>query len=242
MTIRDVGGDEHYGTIAWGSMALSAANAFSAAQLPDIAEPTLIVDLKTKGKVEIQVDNILVWDIANWLLHTGNTPQLAGLEDGRLGNECGVTKDNTLGATDFPAADTIGDGTQPGGNGTIQTGNATGTARLIGETAPRFEMRAEFHQSVNEENAAGEINLPFSKNAPKIMPLYTPYNQDGVWVYNLLTAAHYWFWGQSSDYGTTVATYTFGGRVKKVSIDVDELLFDREVLFSLVDALAFQGN
>ncbi len=241
MGIKDVGGDEHYGTIGFGGMGLSAADTFSIAQLPVLAEPTLIVDLKTGRKVNIEVEEILVWDIAEWLAFQVNNPTLAGLENAVLEVNGGITKDNTASSTDFPVADSSVEGTQPGGNGTAQVGNITGTARMIGETAPRFEARFEWINEANEENAAGEINHSLAKLPKRTIPNYSPYNQDGVWVYNLMTAAHYWFWANSTNF-TGTATFRLGARVKKVAVGVDELLFDREVLFSLVDALAFQSG
>lgn len=241
LNVKDVGGDEHYGNIGFGSLQMSAADAFSIAKLPALAEPTLIVDLKTGAKVQIDVKEILVWDLAEWFAMMHATPTLTGLEDLHTHSFSGITKDNTAGSTDFPTSDLAAQGTQPGGRGTVQVGDVAGLIQMIGETAPRFEARFEFTSIIVEENAAGEIVGLDVRIPVAAIPNYFPYEQDGVWVHHLLTAAHYWYWMDTSNW-TATGVSSLGGRVKKVAIDVGELLFDREVLFSLVDALAFQSS
>lgn len=244
LTVRMIGNDEHYGQIGLGSMTMSAANAFSSAPLPGIIEPDLIIKTGTGKRrvLDIDIDDVLVWDCRRWDVRVGTGIDLAGGESTLQQLEGGITKDNTSRTDDGPTADSVAEGTNPSGRGASVTGTAgLGTTVMNGEDVPRFEQYWDFGLFGNEENAAGEINNGAFSTKPKNSNLnYSPYQVDGITVHKLLTAAHYWLWGDSAAM-TAAITFHLGADVRRMSINVEELMFDREVLLSILDALVLSN-
>lgn len=237
MTIRMIGHDEHYGRIGMGGVTQSAANAFSSAPLPAIIEPDLIISTgKDRSKLNIKIDDVLVWDCRRWDATTDGRPDTSGGENGIHELFAGITHDNVadLTAGGGPTAFTVAEGVFPGGQAASVTGSAgLGTTIMAGDEVPRFEANFEFMAFANEENAVGEINQKYTKEATF---KYEQYDVEGIAVHKLLTAAHYWFWVESTLLASAAAVQ-LGADVRRMSVDVQELMFDREVLLSILDAL-----
>lgn len=240
MTTRSITGDEHYGNIGFGSMVQSAANAFSTARLPAIAEPDVIIRnaSDSRNTLKFDIDDILVWDVKRWFPEINFKFDVTASEGVNQRVHAGLTKDNTSEASDAPTADTIADGTQAGGSGAAVTGTAgvDASAPMVGQEIPKFEQFWDFGQFSNEENATGEINMSGVNRVPLVEPAYSPYSVDGNAVHKLLTAAHYHAWTGTEGQANPL-TLSLGAEVRRMSVDLEELLFDRATLFSILDAL-----
>lgn len=241
MTLRVIGHDEHYGNIGFGSMTMSGANTFSSAPMDTICEPDIVIKTGTgRNRVlEIDIDDILVWDNRHWLPEADYSIDVAGAEAAIQEVFMGVTVDNTRAQTDGPTSDAIATGTRTGGSGASITGAATAnnTTRTQGQEVPGFVARWDFGSFANEENATGEININNMAQHPKHGLTENPrYRVDGNDAHYLMTGAHYWMWGDTAAIGAA-AVYNLGASVRRVSIDIEELMFDRAVLFTILDAL-----
>lgn len=238
MTLRSIEGDEHYGIIGFGSMTLSGNDAFSTGTLPAIAEPDLIIANRTgRRTLEIDVKDVLVWDNQEWLPQTDSGADITGGENIPQEAKGGITKDNTVEANAIPTSDSVAQGTTPGGNGAAQVGATATSPTLIGQTAPRFVSRWEFWQNDNEEQSAVGHILHVTRGIPEqIIPKYKGYVVNGHTVFYLMTAAHYHQWYDTNNL-VAAGTQSVGGFVRRMSLDIQEVMFDREVLLSILDAL-----
>lgn len=240
MTTRAVNGDEHYGQIGFGSMTQSGTNAFSTARLPAIAEPDIIIrDAKNvRNTLDFDIDEILVWDNRGWTPHVNFGFLGAAAEDITQNAVAGITKDNSAEATEAPTAFTVGQGVFPGGSGAAVTGTAgvDGAAPMVGQEIPRFEAFFDYGNFANDENAVGEINMSGVDVLPKTQTEYKQYEVDGNNVHKMMTAAHYHVWLNTVGTGGA-RTISLGAEVRRMSVDLEEVLFDRAVLLSILDAL-----
>ncbi len=240
-TFFEVEGDSHYGHLGFGSMTQSAANAFSSAMLDAIVEPDIIIKPNVgRRRLEIDIEQILVWDIRKWFLRSDQRADEAGAENSASELLAFITADNSLKGNDSPKADSVAEGTRPGGDGAAVTGDADGTPpRMVGDESPRFEAQFQFIGIVDEEQTAvGQILLPYSMIEEWD---YSPYQVDGLWAHHLLTSAHYALSADSNDLAAA-ATLSLGGSVRRMGVDFTELLFDRDILLSILDALSVQTN
>lgn len=238
LALRSIGHDEHYGQLGLGSMTQSATNIFSSAPLPEIIEPDIIIKTGTGKRrvLDIDIDDILVWDVRQWDASSDVIADLVGGEDASQRMEARITHDNNSLVTDGggPVAATIAEGFNPGGAGAAVAGTlGLGTTVMNGQEVPRYEAYFEFVMLGNEQNAAGVINMRWVR-AQKYS--YSPYEVDGNTAHKLLTAAHYWLSIQSNGLAAT-ATVHLGANVRRMAIDIEELMFDREVLISILNAL-----
>jgi len=238
MSVRMIGNDEHYGKIGFGSIEESAASTFSSAQLPAIAEPDLVIKTGTGSRrvLEIDIDDVLVWDNREWLVHANYAPDLVGGEGVVQKLTGGIVSDNTSAATDNPTADTIAEGTRPGGQAPRVVGAATATVLMAGDEVMPYVERFDFGKFGNEENAAGEVNINSMTDMPQNDLKNSPYEVDGVTCHYLMTAAHYWAWLAGIAL-PAASRLNIGADVRRMSIGVEELFFDRAVLLSILDAL-----
>lgn len=240
MTVRLIDQDEHYGHIGFGSMTSSSANAFSSAQLDTIAEPDFIIS-RSEGQslLSVEIEDVLVWDNREWVAKLQFTADVAGTEDLTIEANGGITKDNTSGSSNGPTAKTVAEGVFPGGSGTSVAGTAgvTNSARTVGQETPEYEAYFEYGFFTNEQqDATGHINNNSLRRVPYNVQKYSPYRVNGITCHNLMTAAHYWQWSDSTTITSTLVQ-GIGANVRRMSIDLEELLFDRETIFSLLDAL-----
>lgn len=242
LTVRGIDGEEHYGTIGFGQMQMSALNTFSVGRLDSLVEPDLLLSMKSgKSLLDISIDDVLCWDVREWLPFTNMSPDGVGSEDTDQVADAGITKDNTVAADNHPTADTIAQGTHPGGNQASVTGSSATSPQLSGQTTPRFEARWEyFRQIAEEQTAVGQILWPYSA-LPKNRVTYPHYEVNGVACHKLLTAAHYHLWMQTENVAATAFT-SLGADVKRMSIDIEEVMFDREVILSILDAFRISSN
>lgn len=242
MSVRMIGHDMHYGQIGFGNMVQSGANTFSAAELAAICEPDLIIKTGTGKRrvLDIDIDDVLVWDNRRWHLDALITPDSVGSENNTQAAEIGITTDNTSDSSNGPASAVIAQGTRPGGTGTETTGGAPGTTRMAGDDVPDYVMSWDFGLFANEENAAGDINIGGLVRRPRENVGYTPYEVDGITCHYLMTAAHYWLWFATEGLAAAAAC-GIGASVRRMSIDLEELMFDREVLLSILDALVLSN-
>lgn len=233
---RVIDGDEHYNEIGFGNITTSAANVFVRAQIANLINPTIVIEDTRKSirQLSIEIDSVLVWDLQAWMARTNAVADITASEGVTQVAVGGVTKDNTSEISAGPTADSIAQGTQPGGNGAAV--NATGT-QTTGQTNPRFVARFETEQLTNEENATGEINYMMNRLMKIIPGQYQPNPVDGNTFYYMMTAAFYHLWIDSAGLGA-VHTINLGGVVRRVEVDFKEVIFDRETLFSVLDALA----
>lgn len=240
LTVRMIGNDEHYGEIGFGNLTESAANTFSAGRLPAIAEPDLVIKTGTGSRrvLEIDIDDVLVWDNRKWNIRGNYSIDVAGAEGIEQAFRAGITRDNTSDGTDAPTANSIAEGTTPGGRGATVTGSAAdpNTVIMNGTDVPRYIQHFDFGRFANEENATGEINISGMSNTPMNDVSYKPYEVNGVTCHYLMTAAHYQAWLVGTGLAAA-GNLDVGAQVRRMSVDVDELFFDREVLLSILDAL-----
>lgn len=224
---------------------MSAADVFSVAELPEIAEPDIIIK-EPKGRriLETDIEDILVWDRKAWNVFSQAFPPVTSLENDTTSFNGGITKDNNRNDDGSPTANTVAQGTRPGGDGASTTGGVGGTqspAVMVGEIAPRFEAFFEFLAFFAEEQSATSNIFSQEKRIPDITPAQPTqaYRVDGHTVFDLMTAAHYHAWADTDNWGAVVGQYNLGAVVRKVSIDIEEVLFDRDVLASILDVLTF---
>jgi len=92
-----------------------------------------------------------------------------------------------------------------------------------------------YYPPLCEENAVGEINHEINRHYTKQNTRYEDPETNND-AFHLLTGAHYHLWTDSAGTGAA-QTQDFGALVRRVSIDLKELMFDRAVLLSILDAL-----
>lgn len=240
LTVRMIGNDEHYGEIGFGNIIETTVNTFGAAQLPAICEPDLVIKAGRGDRrvLEIDIDDVLVWDNRKWVALSSYSIDVTGADDLEQTLRAGITKDNTSDAGDGPVANTIAEGTRPGGVGAAVAGLAANpnAALMAGDEIMPYVKHFDFGRHANESNAAGVINLNGLSNTPINDMNYKPYQVNGVTCHYLMTAAHYWAWLVGTNLAAT-ASLSVGAEVRRMSIDVEELFFDRAVLLSILDAL-----
>ncbi len=240
MGVRMVEGDFHYGHLGLGSLIASAADTFSATIIDPAIEPDLIVTLaKGKSILEVEIDDVLLWDSRKIKYQSTNAPDRAAGGDTTQFDRAGITVDNTVNGNDAPTADTVAQGTRPSGGGVGVTGAAAGgpgTPTNIGEQGLRYWDSVEFWATSNETvDATGQANHGFNQFAETEFSPYTP--DSDIVCHKLWTGAHYHAWTASTATGNST-TLDFGIDCRKMSVDVNELLFDRGVLLSLIEALS----
>jgi len=240
MTYRLIGHDQHFGRLGLGAMTLSAADAFSSAPISQLIEPDIVIK-SSQGRtrvLEIDIDDILVWDNREWTPRMNFVADLTATQNTGVEIFAGITVDNTQAQTAGPTADSIAQGTFPGGPGAAVTGaaTATNTVATVGREVPPFVEGWDFGMFSTEENATGEINNSNLSQFPKQDTKKMPYQVDGNTAHQLLTGAHYWMWADTNDIAAA-PTLNLSADVRRTSIDIEELMFDRAVLFSILDAL-----
>lgn len=239
MGFRLIEGDEHFGHIGFGELVEASGGTFGAGILPAIAEPDLIIKIGDgrKNVLAIDIRDVIVWDNREWDYWTDIVPDFSGGENLLQSMQTGITKDNSVEGNQAPTADTAAQGTRPGGSATVVAGLATGGPgnRLGGDEQPtRFVDRVMFFGSADEEQTAvGQITTPYNKVE---RTMYTPYEADGNTAHYLMTAAHYHLWIEAEGFATA-AGVSLGADVRRTSVDLKELMFDRAVLLSILDAL-----
>lgn len=218
------------------------------ARLPELVEPTIIIKPAARQKLSLipsDIQEFIVLDLQEWLVWSQNLASFTALADDNSSMVGGVTKDNTRVGDGSPTADTVAQGTRPGGDGALTTGGAGGVGvaqveMVADDVGLRFEARFDWQALTDEQqDATGQI--PYHQQRyPQIFPKYQRYTLDGLDAFNLMTAAHYHAWVLSDNLITSgVAQFNLGGRVRKVGIDFNEILYDRDILASLLDILTF---
>lgn len=242
LALRLLSSDLHYATHGFGTMTQSAANAFSSALVTSNIEPDLIV-VEGKGNrrlLDLQISDILVWDVREWFPHLTWSPDIASAGDVVQTANAGLTKDNSADAREGPTTFATAQGTKPGGAGAAVTGTAgvQGSAPTVGDEVMPFEALWDYGMISNETvDATGQANHGGMKRMPHESCSYQRYEVEGNSAYHLLTAAHYWVW-INTEALAAAASIALGGSVRRVSVDLDEVMFDREVVISILTALA----
>jgi len=229
--LKLIQGDEHYGEIGFGGVAETTTAVFAVAQADDLMEPTVrIKDVRGQDLLKFDIEDIICWDARKYNALSTKVPNNVGAEDVRQTIHGGITKDNTKGADDQPTSDSTANGTRPGGkNPEVLT-----LAITTGEEAPRFVERFEWFNGVNEENAAGEITYEYNR---LIERQKQGYPLDGNWFHSVLTARHYHLWFKSAAAAAALGAFQLGAEVRKISVELEEVLFDRAAIISLDDAI-----
>lgn len=241
LNIRMIGHDEHYGVLGLGTMSTSAADTFSSLLLDPRVEPDFIIKPKNNQRrraLEIDIDDVLVWDNREWLPISTNTRDLTTGTDVVQYFEGGIIKDNTGNRSQGPTANTIAGRTRSGGVGAAVAGLATGaqTATTNGSDVPPFEAYFDFGGNSNETaDGTGQVNYRFQR-APINSQKHTPYVVDGITAHKLMTARAYWLWCLTENL-EVARDLTVGMDCRRMSIDIEELMFDRDVFLSILDAL-----
>jgi len=217
--------DEHFGHVDFGFVVEGSADAFASEQITDaIIAPDVVIDDKLFIKDgSLTILDVLVWDIRTWDVFSNYSPDVIGGEGAVQSMDSGIVADNTIEASLAPTSDALAQHTFPGGS--------LGTS--AGSQNTRFVDRFNFFQHANEENAAGEINMPFSRQVIRHHPGYMV---DDVTWFKLLTAAHYHHWIDSNATGGTQTVY-LGANARRVSVDFQEVMFDRKTFLGILDAI-----
>lgn len=234
-TVRLVDQDEEYGSVGLGLFALSATDVFSVASIDDIIEPTIIYDFDFgQRKISVKIEDILVWDVRRWEAEQLNSIAAAGGSDVTRELFAGVAKDNTLDKTGFPTV-------QPrvGGEGNSVAGLASGTLNVMNQdTLPIIDAVLPFGTTFQNEtiDGTGQLNHHYAKYAEKS---YTPYGGggDGPHRHHMLLHANYYMYANTTAYTSTVASLSLAMDARLMSIDIEELFADRQVILNLADAL-----
>jgi len=228
-----IDGDEHFGDIGFGGVLQDGATGtnFTAARASALMSPTVrIADVRDSSNIlEFIIDEIITWDVRRYDGQCSVQPDNVGAENVRQAAHVGITKDNTREVTNQPTANNTAQGTLPGGD---QTSVTTGTT--VGQEVPRYEERFTIFNFANEENAAGEINITHNE---MIRQEYAGYVVDGNWYHHLLTARNYHLWVDSSLALPAAGQFRLGAEVRKVVVDLKEVLFDRGSLITIEDAV-----
>jgi len=247
MTYKLIEGDMHYGQIGFGSVSEVTTQVFGVARLPEIAEPTIVIKQASKKKLSLipsDIQDFIVLDNMQWLPYTQNLATFTTLADDQASLVGGITKDNSRDGDQSPTADTVAQGTRPSGDGALTVGGAGGqgvtqAVMLAENIGLRFEARWQFLAFTDEQqDATGQIPVQSFQSLPKVIPEVKPYRVEGFDAFNLMTAAHYHAWIKG-DNVTGVSQQNIGARVRKCAIDFNEILFDRDILASLLDILTF---
>ena len=242
LNIRMIGHDEHYGMLGLGSIRASAADVFTSLLIDPRIEPDFIIkprDDTRRRALEIDIDDVLVWDNREWIAYMQNVVDTTGGQDVLQYAEAGIIKDNTSNRSQGPTADTIAGRTRPGGTGAAVVGAATGsgTASTNGQDVPPFEARFDYGGSANEEQtAASQVNRNATRRLPENDTKFDPYVVDGITAHHLMTARSYWGWLLTVNQESTI-DLDLAMDCRRMSIDIQELMFDRDVFLSILDAL-----
>lgn len=222
--------DEEYAMVGLGSVTESAANTYSIASIDDIIEPTIIYDLNFSGnKLVTKIENILVWDVREFVFSTLNETPITSLEDDVIRLRAGIAKDNTLDKTGFPS--TL---PQVGGEGATVVGASSGTLNVMNQdTLPAAEAIVSFLHTGVEENATGEIVI---ENEDIIHYKYPRKSDGGNQSHHVMTHANYYAFAVAAGFVAAQAI-SVAMDARLVSIDIDELFADRQVILNLADAL-----
>ncbi len=227
-----IDGDEHFGDIGFGGVIQGSADTFIAGRATALMSPTVRIGNVTDNRnlLSFIIEEIITWDVRHFQMVNTIIPDNVGSEGARQSIKAGITKDNTREVTEQPSADTIAEGTFPTGSNALVSSGTT-----VGQEVPRYEERFDFLEFSNEENATGEINL----NATGLQIRdreYAGYVVDGNWYHHLLTARNYHLWGESK-FTDNIGGIGLGAEVRKVVVDLKEVLFDRGSLITIEDAV-----
>lgn len=240
MGVRSLESDEHYSPIGFGAMTQSAADVFSSIPISNKIEPSFIIKTRSKSNLlAIEIEEVLVWDVRQWLPHCTSIIDFAGSQGQIQSIQAGIVKDNTAAQTDGPTAFTIAQGVFPGGQSAAVAGTAgvAGSTPTTGDDVQAYVAGWDFGNSANEEqDATAQINWNAYRHYPWDNQAYGPYQVDGVTCHKLLTANHYWAWLETTG-GGAVQTLSLGAEVTRKSVDFNEVLFDRESVLTILGAL-----
>jgi len=228
-----IDGDEFFGDIGFGGVVQSGASGtdFTAVRAPALMSPTVRIGDVTDNRnlLSFIIEEIITWDVRRYDTQCSVFPENVGADDTRQSATAGITKDNTREVTNQPTSDGTPQGTLPGGD---QVSVSTGTA--VGQEVPRYEERFVYFNFVNEANATGNINISHKE---MVKMEYPGYVVDGNWFHHLLTARNYHLWVASSNAFAAAGQFRLGAEVRKVVVDLKEVLFDRGSLITIEDAV-----
>lgn len=221
--------DQLYGMIDLNTLVETSGDTFSAEQITaNTIEPDIVIDedLFTQ-EGQLNIENVLCWDIGEWLSNCTAAPDITGGESVRQNIRAGITVDNTVNVSNGPTSDVLAQHTIPGGaEATTQT---------------RFVRRWSHLEFSNEENAAGEININSFRadivDAPARQLVQSETKSHGWFdMGQVLTGAHYHHWVDSLLTGAAVRC-SLGAYARRVEIDFLELQFDRQTLLGILQAV-----
>jgi len=212
--------DMHYGEVSFSSD--STSGAFATEQISDdVISPDVIIDedlFTSTG--DLNIETILAWDIGAWMSDVIMPNPVTFTDEIHLVVH-GITKDNTVGATAPPTAD-----------------SAAGGAQIGQESADtRYVRRWVVEGNLNATNAAGERNhgwIPRGQFELQARTILGPAGRDYGYP---LTAAHYHTWLETQGMGSVSVTVALGAQARRIEVDFAELLFDRLTLVGILQAV-----
>ncbi len=218
--------DQTPGEISFGNTTETGANTFTRDQVPDdIIAPDIVVDKKIFDGGGLTIEEVLAWDIYAWEPMTDARPDISAAQDTVQEFNAGLTKDNSVLGDDVPTADSLVQETRPGSG--------------AGSTNVRYVRRWTWPYGANQEvTAASQVNrmhVPAQKFEMNQMTILPP----GPRSYYLpLLAAHYHRWAEGFNLNGA-STFSLGAVARRIQVEFDELMFDRE---SLLGILGFVTN
>lgn len=207
--------------ISFGNLAETTENTFRTLQIPDaIISPDIVVDGGLFDGGGFKIEDVLVWDVHLWEPFTDAGPDITGGEGLAMAMNAGMTKDNSTDGSGGPSADTAAEETRPG------SGNAASFTKYVHRWGWQFG-------SNEQQDATGQINRSLSEPQKRIMPQLVVLGPAGKNYGEVLTAAHYHHWLQGQNL-SGLKTFQNGVQARRVQVDFDELMFDRETLLGIL--------
>lgn len=214
------------GPVALIIMPLSAADVFTTEQISDdVVAPDVVIDedlFSSAGNLQIQ--EILAWDVTRIQLEQSTAPLAVGSENDTTQWQAGIVRDNAVTAVP-PTSNVETQHTRPGAN------DSSASSRFV----------EKWYARITNEEQASPANVTLGDNGDWHYQ-QTVYerliNKTNMDVSELVMLdAHYHFWGDSILQTANVCSWSMGMRARRISADFLELMFDRQTLLGILNAV-----
>lgn len=217
--------DKIPGPVALIVMPLGTTDVFTTEQISDdVASPDVVIDedlFSTEGN--LQIKEVLAWDVTRLQLTQTTEPLIVASENKLQHWFAGLTRDNAVTAV-APTSDAELQHTRPGAN------QSSTRSRFV----ERWEARLSVEEQANPGNIVSE-NTDWFRQETTYMRLMHKTNEDVSEF--VMSDAHYHFWGDSSVTTANIMNWSLGMRARRISMDFLELMFDRQTLLGILNAV-----